>query len=381
MATDDVSILLNARDEASAKIDAVEKKLAGVAKSQINIGKLVSYGGAAAGLTFLAQAANTAAAGFKEVREGTMSVREAIIGAIPFVGQLAKGLSSALEEITGVAAANDKLRKSFAEWESRQREFQSAGGTARTLGKELDLRHAIATAANDYEAAAAKISAEYDRQQITLNDLANKGVDAVRLAELRSKMERDIGEQLDKAYQTWVQQEADKRRLVEERAATEAKAAAAAMQAEQDRVFAGYQRQLDLDSQIIANRLRLAGNADAAERYLIRTRYRMQIEEAERAGDAESAAKLKALREQEIQLALSKQNAGSGKGGGSLTALESRFAFSAPGYDSPDLKAAQTTATNTKRMASGIDKLAQLATAMQRNASQGGVTIVSGGTL
>lgn len=352
MATDDVSILLNARDQASAKIDAVQKKLG--ALGSMNIGTLLSVGGATAGLSLMASAARKTADAMERLHTGAYGTKEAIIASIPFVGELAIQMARVRDEITGAA---DKAR----DWERSVRLMHQEAAVnleARALRDQLETREKLRNAEDDYEKNLVGITAEHDKQLRLLGKMARVEMDQVAIDRTALAIQREFNAAIEAEYQAWKKAENEKDRK-------------------------RFDAQSDLDRQLSINRLKLLGEEEKAEIASIRARFAAQIREAARARDEETRLKVVELMNQELELAKRQRDKATTKPdlGGSLTALESRFAFSAPGYDSPDLKAAQTTANGVKRLVSEMTKLNQTTTAMQRNASQGGVTIVSGGTL
>lgn len=357
MASDDVTILLGARDQATPVINRLQStltKLSSDAGPSLAIGKVFAAMGAVEGATRGIAAASA-------IWNGELDVAAENIKRLPFgLGSAASALEDMLKIATG---HNEKM----AELQGLQ---DAAAAKERERKGILDAQESIQKKllALQQQAAREAPGTQFEREQVALvqkreqamkelDDLAQKiaarpgTATYQRLAEARKLLQeqfaRDIADAFDKEQE-------NQRRLAETRKSE--------LNAEREKAFSIQQQRLDLDSELKVARLRALGEDEAAEVESIRRRYAARIAEAEKASDNEAKYKLQQLRELDIAEARDRNK----KSGGSskisqLQALESRFLSRAPGVGEvdPTLKPTQDTASNTAKMLVKLDQVSK----------------------
>jgi hypothetical protein len=313
----DIEILLKARDDASAKIAALESRInqmtASAARGGEKLDKALSFGVALGALEIAG----------KGVR--------AISTYLETSGSNADKLAATLESLPGLIGEASKLGGSIGRWIS--------GPTEKEMQAELAAQ-AAANKRNQDKLDADKKAKEKARLDEQFRAFQDSQESAAKLAETADAKEKE--------------------RLDAQLAGFEAAQAAADAKFKADRQNAN--SLMDLDSEILQNKLRAAGKVEEAEREGIRRNYEARVQAARDAGNEEAAVRLETLRDQELA-AVGKGKTKDTTEFGGIAAVESRTATYAVGFQSRTMQLAQQ---QTKHLADIIKGVGSLGGIMER---------------
>jgi hypothetical protein len=376
MAGKDIEILLKARDDASAKIKALEdhlrklnahnKKFAQDAAPALALGKVFAAMGAVEGA---ARGVSAVTAAFR----GDFQSAAEEIKRLPFgIGAAASALEGVLDILTRTSEQieeNNALAK-------KQNEIAEKRLTVLQRVKAARLEDE-AESATGFERERLKLLI---REKNTLDEIAKLRQEASPIS--GSSVDRQLTEleELARSGTARAMQEAWAKARQEQNRAFEAQererlAAEQKLQKERDEAFRNQQSILDLDAEIAAARLRLMGEDEAAEIESINRRYDARIAAAERANEAEKVARLKTLKELALREAGQRGDSGSSTRAGDLVGLTSRFLGRAPGFNDPSLDAQKQTAKNSKALPQIAQKIDHL---IKATTSRAGLTVREG---
>ena len=363
MGSRDVEILLKARDEASAKVKALEDRLktlqATNQKALDDVGKLASLGKAVATLG-AAEGAMRGIGAISSALSGDWEKAANAVKSIPFgIGSAATAMEDMLAEMLGINEELDKIKEKMAEMRERAREANKQFSMRVNLQKQLEnTRRDVRLGATENDIQREKLSILFD-EEIQV-DALNASVEGLRQTEQLTKDILEIQEKIrERTTQKLIALHKREQEQLEKKAQATQEAEQKKAQTEADAALKRSNTLKDLESQILQAQLRAAGENEKAQIEAIRRRFAVQIEEAKRANDEEKALKLAQLRDLELAAVESTKSevAKVRQERLSLSVQSARFLQSAPGFrEDKGVQAQQQTAKSTAMLVGGQRK-------------------------